>query len=97
MNLGGLDAVITSGIVRLKESGALAGSTLRFNEGLKHVAKLTGLPLAELVKATSWNQARSLGITDAGKLEPGFAADIVMLNDDFSVFGTWIAGEKVFG
>lgn len=95
MNLGGLDAVITGGIVRLKESGALAGSTLRFNDGLRHVAKLTGLSLAELVKTTSWNQARSLGITDAGKLEPGFAADIVMLNDDFSVCGTWIAGQRV--
>lgn len=96
MILGGLDAVISGGIVRLKEGGALAGSTLRFNEGLKHAASLTGLPLMELVKATSWNQARLLGITDAGKLESGFAADVVALNVDFSVWGTWIGGDRVY-
>jgi len=96
MNLGGLDAVISGGIVRLQESGALAGSTLRFNEGLEHIVKLTGLPLAELVKTTSWNQARSLGITDAGKLEIGFNADLAVLNDGFSVWETWVGGERVY-
>jgi len=92
MTLGGLDATISGGVVRLQEGGALAGSTLRFNEGLGRLASLTGLPLHELVKATSWNQARSLGFPDAGKLEAGFAADVVVLNTDFSVWGTWVAG-----
>lgn len=92
--LGGLDVVVADGAARLKEGGELAGSTLRFNEGLKLLAETTGLPLHQLVKATSWNQARSLGLEGFGKLEPGFHADLVILDDDFSVWKTLVGGEE---
>lgn len=93
MLLGGLPAQIRDGVVRL-ESGALAGSALRFNEGVARVAGLTGLPLAEITKVTSWNQARSLGLDAVGKLEPGYHADLVLLEQDFSVHGVWVAGVR---
>jgi dihydroorotase-like cyclic amidohydrolase len=35
--------------------------------------------LHQIVKATSWSQARSLGLDGFGKLEPGFHADLVTL------------------
>ena len=94
MQLGGLDAEIRGGVVRLK-TGELAGSTLKFNEGLANVFRITGLPLGELVKTTSWNQARSLGLEGVGKLEPGYAADVVMLDGDFTVRDVWVAGRRV--
>ena len=93
MKLGGLDAEIRDGVVRLT-TGQLAGSALKFNQGLANVSRITGLPLAELVKATSWNQARSLGLDGVGKLAPGYAADVVMLGEDFSVDGMWIGGVR---
>lgn len=93
MRLGGLDAEIRKGVVRLK-TGELAGSALRFNDGLKTAAEVTGLPLPEIAGATSWNQARSLGLPGLGKLEPGFAADLVMLGEGYSVAGVWVAGER---
>lgn len=93
MTLGGLDAEIKEGVVRLK-TGELAGSTLRFNEGLRIAAEATGKSPAEIVAATSWNQARSLGLSGLGKLDPGFSADLVMIDDDFSVQGVWMGGER---
>lgn len=91
--LGGLDAEIRDKVVRLK-NGALAGSTLKFNDGIARVRELTGLSLAEIVGTTSWNQARSLGLEGLGKLEPGYHADLVMLERDLSIHGVWVAGSK---
>ena len=84
--LGGLPVIVKDGKAVLKEGGALAGSALLFNEGVRNVAAITGLPLHQLVKATSWNQAQSLGLQ-------GFFADIAILNNDFSVHQTLVGGE----
>lgn len=91
--LGGLEVVVKDGTATLKHGGALAGSALRYNEGLRIAAETTGLPLKQLVKATSWNQARSLGLADFGKIEAGYHADIVLLNPDFSVWKTLVSGQ----
>ncbi|MEI6819526.1 MAG: N-acetylglucosamine-6-phosphate deacetylase [Verrucomicrobiota bacterium] len=96
VQLGGLAVTVKDGVARLKEGGALAGSALLYNEGLKNAAQISGLPLHQLVKATSWNQAHSLGIEGFGKLEAGYHADIVLLNEDFSVWKTIVAGEASY-
>ena len=94
VQLGGLDVIVEGGQARLKGSDALAGSVLLFNDGLRNVFEWTGLPLSELVKATSWNQAQSLGWKELGKIEAGYCADITMLNEDFSVWKTLVDGEE---
>ena len=90
--LGGLPIIVKGGVARL-ESGNLAGSTLRYAKGLRNVQELTGKPLSELVKATSYNQARSLGLYDLGKIEPGYTADLVLLDGEYDVLKTIIDGE----
>ena len=90
--LGGLPIIVKGGVARL-ESGNLAGSTLRYAKGLRNVQELTGKPLCELVKATSLNQARSLGLHDLGKIEPGYTADLVLLDAEYDVLKTIIDGE----
>ena len=91
--LGGCPVIVQNGIARLKNGGALAGSTLKYNEGVKNIFEITGQPLHQIVKATSWNQAQSLGLPHFGKLEPGFHADIVLLHADFSVWKTFVNGQ----
>ena len=93
--LGGLPIIVMDGVARL-ESGNLAGSTLRYAKGLQNVWKITGKPLCELVKATSWNQAQSLGLTGLGKIAPGYTADLVMLDDNFDTMMTIIDGAVRF-
>jgi len=89
--LGGLPIMVKNGEARLM-SGNLAGSTLNYSLGLRNIREITGLPLSEIVKATSWNQAQSLGLYDRGKIAPGFAADFVFLNDDFLVSKAFVDG-----
>lgn len=94
IKLGGLDVVIENHVARLKEGGALAGSTLQANEGLRNVMQVTGLPMEKIIQATSWNQAQSLGLEGFGKIEVGYHADITLLREDFSVARTMVAGES---
>ena len=95
-NLGGLPIIVKGGVARLAESGNLAGSTLKYAYGLRNVHHRTGIPLSELVKATSWNQAQSLGLDGLGKIAPGFTADMVLLNDDFSTNTVIIDGVEKY-
>lgn len=90
--LGGLPVVVCDGAARLKEGGALAGSTLQINDALRNVVEITGLPLSEAVKSTSKAQADALGLSGVGELRPGFAADIVLLDSHFRVKQTLVDG-----
>ncbi len=92
-NLGGLDITVKNGEARLVSNQALAGSTLRLNQALKNVHEVTGLPLAQLVRTTSWNQAQSLGWENLGKIEPGYAADLVVLDAGFTPVEVFVDGQ----
>jgi N-acetylglucosamine-6-phosphate deacetylase len=94
--IGGLPVIVKDGAARLTSNGALAGSTLQLYEALKNVYDITQLPLSELIKTTSWNQAQSLGLENFGKIEAGFAADIVILDDEFCPVTTIVDGEVRF-
>ncbi|MBB5351727.1 N-acetylglucosamine-6-phosphate deacetylase [Haloferula luteola] len=91
--LGGLEVVLDGRVARLKENGALAGSILKYHEGVRFLHALLQKPWHTWVAMTSWNQARSLGWEGLGKLEPGFHADLAILNDDFSVWKSLVGGE----
>lgn len=91
--LGGLPIYLADGAARLKDGDNLAGSTLRMNMALKNIQEVTGLPLKDIIQTTSYNQARSLGFTDLGKVEEGFVADLVILNSDYTVDTVVIDGQ----
>lgn len=84
-DIGGLPVIVKNGEARLASNGALAGSTLQMNDALRNIYEVTGMPLKELVKCSSWNQAQAVGLCGLGKIAPGFAADIVMLDENFKV------------
>ena len=80
-SMGGLGVKLENGEARLVEGGNLAGSTLWMGNGLKNVHEVTGIPLKDLVRTTSWNQAVELGWGDElGKIEKGYIADLVVIN-----------------
>lgn len=93
IRLGGLDVVVENHVARLKNGGALAGSTLLANEGLRNIVQVTGLPVEKVIETTSWNQASSLGLAGFGKIEVGYHADIALLREDFAVARTLVDGE----
>ena len=54
------------------------------------------MPLSDAVRTTAWNQAESLGIPRRGKLEEGFFADIVLLDDSLTPRATFCEGSLTF-
>ncbi|MGA1869755.1 MAG: N-acetylglucosamine-6-phosphate deacetylase [bacterium] len=93
--MGGLEVKLEKGSVRLVSNGTLAGSTVRFNTALKNAYEITTLSLTQLVKTTSLNQAYALGLKKTGKLEPGYYADIVILNHEFVPTTVFVNGEPI--
>lgn len=84
-DLGGQNVIVKDKEARL-ESGALAGSILRMNDGLRNLINFTGDSLERLWRVTSLNQAIALGIDDVkGSIEMGKDADIVILDDECNV------------
>ena len=80
-SMGGLEVKLMNGEARLVKGGNLAGSTLWMGNGLKNVHEVTGLPLKDLVRTTSWNQAIEQGWgEELGKVEKGYTADLVVIN-----------------
>jgi N-acetylglucosamine-6-phosphate deacetylase len=94
--MGGLKVQLKDGEARLVEGGNLAGSTLWMNQGLKNLRDVTGLPLEELVRVTSWNQAIELGLgEELGKVEKGFVADLAVLDRrSFKVKAVFLDGKR---
>lgn len=85
------------GSAHLTATGGLAGSTLKVNEGLKVLVEQAEVPFDYAINSATLNPARYLGIDDhKGKLMAGYDADIVVLNDDYSVEMTYTKGKEAF-
>ncbi|MBQ6457730.1 MAG: N-acetylglucosamine-6-phosphate deacetylase [Kiritimatiellae bacterium] len=94
--MGGLGVKLENGEARLVKGGNLAGSTLWMGNGLKNVHDVTGIPLKDLVRTTSWNQAIEQGWgNELGKVEPGYIADLVVINPrTWRPSAVFVDGEK---
>ena len=94
--MGGLKVQLKGGEARLVEGGNLAGSTLWMSQGLKNIRDVTGLPLKDLIRVTSWNQAIELGLgKKLGKVEKGYIADLAVLDPKtFKACAVFVNGEQ---
>jgi N-acetylglucosamine-6-phosphate deacetylase len=93
--LGGLDVVVRNGRATLGEDGPLAGSTLTQDAALR-LAIGPGITPVEAVTALTATPARVLGLGDRlGRIAPGFAADLVVLDRDWTVQRVWADGRPV--
>ena len=73
----------------------LVGTTLGLNQMIGRLMKFTGCTLETAIKTVTENPARTLGIEKRkGSLAIGKDADIVILNQDLSVFATIVGGKR---
>jgi N-acetylglucosamine-6-phosphate deacetylase len=94
--LGTLRVTVTDGVARLADGGSIAGSTLTLDTALRLAVTSVGLPVEVAVQALTETPARAIGRErDLGALAPGFAADAVLLDADFTVQGVWAAGSRL--
>jgi N-acetylglucosamine-6-phosphate deacetylase len=89
------EIIVKDGAARIP-AGNLAGSIVTFDEGLRNVVRLTGLPLNELAKTCSANQARSLKLKDRGRIQQGLLADLTLLTPELDVVAVYVGGEQRF-
>lgn len=95
-DLGSLGVDVVDGVARLRDGGAIAGSTLTQDAALRWCVEAVGIDLASAVTALTETPARAVGRgDDLGRLLPGFAADAVLLDSALRVVGVWCAGDRV--
>ena len=98
-SLGGLRVKVEKGRATLADVpydpkavvSNVAGSVALFDDCFRRFLRVTGWPLHEAIKATGYNQLRSLGIVDRGEVALGQIADLVLVD------GSLIPKIAIFG
>ena len=94
--LGTLQVQVRDGVARLSDGGSIAGSTLTQDDALRRAVQEVGVGVEEAVLALTGTPAAAIGrADDLGRLAPGYAADAVLLDDDFRVLQVWSGGAPI--
>ena len=85
--------IYPDGSAHLVATKGLAGSTLNLNKGLRILVEEAMVPFNYAINSCTINPARCIGVDDRkGSITVGKDADIVVLNDDYSVEQTYCKG-----
>lgn len=85
--------IYPDGSAHLVETKSLAGSTLKINEGLRNLVERAQVPFDTALNSCTINPAACLGLDDhLGKIAYNYDADLVVLNDDYTVEETFCKG-----
>jgi len=85
------------GVLRSLDTGSIAGSAMAFNEDVRNMVKLVGIPLPWAIQMASLNPARALGLdAHKGSLEVGKDADLIVIDEDVNVYLTMVRGRVVY-
>ena len=93
--LGGRTIRVTDRAAVLDE-GTLAGSTLTMDRAFRNVVTTFGRSVIDAARMCATTPAAALGLDGPGAIREGAAADLVVLDRDFAVVHTLIAGELVY-
>jgi N-acetylglucosamine-6-phosphate deacetylase len=90
--LQGRTIQVIDGICR-DDRGTLAGTALDMAAAVRNAVSMLGLELLEAVRMASQYPAEFLGLGhELGRIEPGYRASLVLVDDDLAVRRTWIDG-----
>ena len=96
--LGVNDVIVEDGDARLAQGGSRAGSTLTMDAALRNLMAFTGRGMEEMLPLVTENPARLLGMDDRkGRLAVGMDGDVTLMDDDCTVFATFVQGQQVYG
>ncbi|HKO58277.1 MAG TPA: amidohydrolase family protein, partial [Thermoanaerobaculia bacterium] len=93
--LYGYDVTVADGAARLA-NGTLAGSVLTMSGAVRNMVELAGMPIESVIPLATEVPARILGVADRkGKLESGYDADVVLLNEKLGIDRVFARGEEL--
>jgi len=88
------EAIQVRGAVASSPDGTLAGSVASMDEAIRNIVGLGLAPLGEAVRMASTNPAAALGLGQRlGRIAPGFAADLVALDERLEVAMAFVDGQ----
>nr|WP_321514501.1 N-acetylglucosamine-6-phosphate deacetylase [uncultured Pseudodesulfovibrio sp.] len=88
-------SIIAEGGRCQSEGGTLAGSDLNMADAVRNAVKQLHLPVEEALRMASLYPATFLGLENRmGRISIGCQADFVLMDDEFGVLNTWIAGDN---
>lgn len=95
-DLGGQEVHVHGDQAKLAD-GTLAGSILTLNRAVGNMVTLSKVPLPEAVEMASHTPATILGLGERkGRLAAGYDADVTVLDKQFDVSMTFVAGKRVY-
>lgn len=77
--------------------GTLASSACMLDAGFRMLRDASGASIPKIWPSASTNAADALGLGRKGRIVPGADADLVVLDEDANVVGTFVAGEPAHG
>jgi N-acetylglucosamine-6-phosphate deacetylase len=93
--LGGRPITVRE-VARL-DDGTTAGSVATMNKAFAWLAGACGLDLREAAEICATTPAREMGLIGHGVIARGAAADLTILDRNFTVLQTWIGGVSAWG
>jgi N-acetylglucosamine-6-phosphate deacetylase len=78
------------------DDGTLAGSTLTMDRAFRNLVTVLGQSVVDAVAMCSTTPARQLGLSELGRIVEGAEADLVMVDREFHVVRTFVAGQQVW-
>ncbi len=77
--------------------GGLAGSGLTMDKAVRNAVNLLEISIPQACRMASLNPAAVLGLDgEMGKIEEGYSANMVLLDDALEVKGTWVKGNREY-
>lgn len=80
-SIAGSPVTVINGRAIILPSGTIAGSTLTMFRAITNMMKFCSLPLEKVIKYATINPANMVGASGIGKIESGYNADFIVIND----------------
>lgn len=92
--MSGTPFIVEDGVCKLKDRSAFAGSVATADRLIRVMVSDCGFTVPEAVYMMTTVPAKIANV-NAGKLEKGYRADVVVFNDDIRVSNVFVGGKKV--
>lgn len=94
---GGQEVIVEDGVAKLLDRSAFAGSVATADRLVRTMVREGGVPVEDAVRMITANPARIMGVDKCkGKIEVGYDADIVIFDENISVYNTIIKGNEIY-
>lgn len=93
----GLKVIVEDGVAKLPDRTAFAGSVATADRLVRTMVRLAGVSLVETIQMITTTPAGILGLAQSkGTIAPGYDADLVIFDEDITVYATIVNGELVY-